>query len=258
MKNESTAKSDRTANLLASGIADAVWAMNPDAWGGIMAMAAEHGKHINECRDTEAKTPRLPSIKGSLAVVPVMGVIGQHPSWYSDVSTDRLGRILDDLMADGSIGAVILNIDSPGGTVYGTPELGEKVRGLRGNGKPIYAVANAMAFSAAYWLASQAEKLFVIPSGQVGSIGVWSAHLDVSKYEENLGIKTTLVSAGKYKVEGHPWEPLGDEARAEMQREVDMYHAMFIDAVASGRGVKASVVREQYGQGFLIAAPGAV
>lgn len=258
MKNESTAKSDRTANLLASGIADAVWAMNPDAWGGIMAMAAEHGKHINECRDTEAKTPRLPSIKGSLAVVPVMGVIGQHPSWYSDVSTDRLGRILDDLMADGSIGAVILNIDSPGGTVYGTPELGEKVRGLRGNGKPIYAVANAMAFSAAYWLASQAEKLFVIPSGQVGSIGVWSAHLDVSKYEENLGIKTTLVSAGKYKVEGHPWEPLGDEARAEMQREVDMYHAMFIDAVASGRGVKASVVREQYGQGRLIEAQRAV
>jgi signal peptide peptidase SppA len=252
MKNEQTSN-NRSANILLSGISDAVWAMNHDAWGGILALAAGHAN-----TDPEAKPPKLPTIKGSLAIVPVVGVIAQHASWYSDVSTDRLGRTLDDLMADASVGAIVLNFDSPGGVVYGTPELGEKIRGYRGNGKSIYAVANATAFSAAYWLASQAEKLFVIPSGQVGSIGVWSAHVDISGYEEKLGIKTTLVSAGKYKVEGHPWEPLGDEAREEMQREVDMYHGMFIDAVAKGRGVKTSIVREQYGQGRLIEASRAV
>ena len=240
------------ARLAALGVA--VWAMLPEVLNALVAEAAAP----DEPTEPESKIPRLPAVKGSVAVVPVVGVIGQRRDWWSDVGADTLGRQLDELMAAPSIGAVVLNIDSPGGSVYGVPELGEKIRGYRDAGKPIYAVANATAFSAAYWIGSQAKKLFVIPSGKVGSIGVWSAHVDVSKWEEDQGVKTTLVHAGKYKVEGHPWAPLDEEARAEMQRSVDHYYGMFLDAAAAGRGVKTSEVRDNYGQGRLIEAPRAV
>jgi signal peptide peptidase SppA len=106
-----------------------------------------------------------------------------------------------------------------------------------------------MMASAAYWLASQADEIVSIPSGNVGSIGVFSAHQDLSAALEKEGIKVTLIKAGKFKVEGNPFEPLSDEARAQIQTRVDDAYSQFTKDVARGRGVKPSDVRGGYGEG---------
>jgi ClpP class serine protease len=122
--------------------------------------------------------------------------------------------------------------------VDGVEELSSEVYQSRGKKKMI-AVANAMAASAAYWIASAADELVVTPSGQIGSIGVFAAHEDISKAAEMQGVKVSLISAGKYKTEGNPFEPLSSEARAAMQRDVDVFGEMFTAAVARNRGAGA-------------------
>jgi ClpP class serine protease len=120
------------------------------------------------------------------------------------------------------------------------------------------AVANTMAASAGYWLACAPGELVVTPSGAVGSIGVWGAHEDISAAMEKEGVKVTLVSAGKYKVEGNPYEPLSDEAKAALQADVDNFYSMFVKAVAKNRGVSQDSVANGYGQGRMVMASLAV
>jgi signal peptide peptidase SppA len=206
----------------------------------------------------EAKVPRLPKVTGSIGVIPIQGTIGQRASdWWSRTSTDQVAFQIAGLIGNPSVGAVVLDIDSPGGIVYGPEELSSVIRVARGV-KPIYAIANSMAASAAYWIGSAADKFFITPSGEGGSIGVWSAHQDISKAMEEFGVKTTLVSAGEFKTEGNPFEPLSDEARADMQASVDRYHEMFIAAVAAGRGVSKATVHDTFGKGRMMGAPAAI
>jgi len=114
------------------------------------------------------------------------------------------------------------------------------------------------AASAAYWIGSQATKFYVTPSGEVGSIGVWSMHVDYSRANEQDGIAVTFVSAGEHKVEGNPHEPLSDEARAEMQRSVDETYREFVAAVARGRNVTPAKVLADFGNGRMLTARAAV
>lgn len=120
------------------------------------------------------------------------------------------------------------------------------------------AIANHLAASAAYWIGSAADELVVTPSGEVGAIGVFAAHEDISKSLEMEGIAISLISAGKYKTEGNPYEPLSDEARAAIQAEVDGYYDMFVKAVARNRGVKPADVRGGFGEGRVVRAQQAV
>jgi signal peptide peptidase SppA len=130
----------------------------------------------------------------------------------------------------------------------------------RAGGKPIVAHVNATGASAAYWIASAADEVVVTPSGQVGSVGVFSAHDDVSKMMDELGVKTTLISAknSPYKVEGNPYEPLGDDARDYMQGRVDEAYGNFVKALARNRNVAQSHVNENFGKGRMVTAPEAV
>ncbi len=160
-------------------------------------------------------------------------------------------------MADPSIGAIVLDVDSPGGTVAGTVETAAAVRAAAAV-KPVVAVANTLAASAAYWIASQARELVVVPSGDVGSIGVMTAHVDASRLYERLGIAVTVVKSDRYKGEGLDFGPLDDDARAHLQSRVDAMHAAFVSAVAEGRRVPEKRVRESFGQGRVVAAAAAV
>jgi signal peptide peptidase SppA len=112
--------------------------------------------------------------------------------------------------------------------------------------------------SAGYWLAAQCDRVVCTPGGDVGSIGVITAHEDVSAAQEKLGVKTTLIAAGKHKAEGNPFQPLTPEARANLQRRVDQCYSRFIAAVAAGRGVSDATVRDGYGQGRLLGAEDAL
>ena len=145
-------------------------------------------------------------------------------------------------------------MDSPGGSVDGLPEMAAELRAARGGTKPIVAVANTLAASAAYWLASSVDELVVTPSGQVGSIGVLAVHEEFSRQNDAQGVTVTLFSSDPRKVEGNEWEPLTEEARATIQSQIDAFYAMFTKDVARGRNVTAGKVAADFGGGRVLLA----
>jgi len=198
---------------------------------------------------------------GAIAVIPVYGTIMQRANMMNDVcggtSTQQISGLLREALADDTVGAILLDIDSPGGSVYGVAELADEITAAKAK-KPVVGIANALAASAAYWLGCAASELYVTPSGEVGSIGVWQAHEDWSKAMEEAGVKTTLISAGKFKTEGNPYQPLDPEAQDFMQSRVNDYYTAFTKAVAKGRGVPIDSVRNGMGQGRVLGADAAV
>lgn len=191
--------------------------------------------------------------QGSVAVIPVYGVLSQRMDMMTEfsggTSYSTLKSALHEAIANPDVNAVVLDIDSPGGTVPGTEELSAEMRRLRGGEKPIIAQVNALAASAAYWIAASADEIVVTPSGRAGSIGVYTVHDDVSKAMEEAGIKRTYISAGKHKVEGNETEPLSKETQAYTQSLVDTSYDKFVSAVADGRGVTNAKVLDSFGQG---------
>jgi signal peptide peptidase SppA len=200
---------------------------------------------------------------GGIAVLPLYGVITQRGNMVQDVSgpgstsTEQFGSALRQLLADDTVGQILIDIDSPGGSVYGVAELADEIQSARAQ-KPVVAIANSLAASAAYWIGCAASEFYVTPGGEVGSIGVWQAHQDYSKALDEAGVKTTLISAGKFKVEGNPYAPLDEDAQAFMQTRVDEYYTAFTRSVAKGRGVPIAQVRDAMGQGRVLGADAAL
>ena len=204
----------------------------------------------------EANVPRLPKVKGAIAIVPVNGTIAQHrgSDYWGGVFSEELVGMVSQMVDTPNVGAIVLSFDTPGGIVYGVPEAAKAI-GLMGLAKPIYGYVKAEAASAGYWLASNTTKLFAQSSSQVGSVGVWTMHIDASKMFADIGWDITLISAGKYKTEGHPWGPLGDEALVEFQGLVDRYYEDFLSGVALGRNVSEATVKSDFGEGRMLDAP---
>ena len=200
---------------------------------------------------------------GSIAVLPVFGLISHRATMVSDVSTgintstETLGQRIKDAVNDQAIGAIVLDIDSPGGSVYGVAELADQIYAAR-ESKPVIASVNSLSASAAYWIASAASEIVITPGGEAGSIGVYAAHKDMSAQLEQAGVKVTLISAGQYKTEGNPFEPLSDEAREAIQASVNQYYNAFTAGVARNRGVKHNAVLTGYGQGRTLGAEQAI
>lgn len=210
----------------------------------------------------EAKArPTAQPVRGGIAVVPVHGVVMQRANMMQDMcggaSTQHISAALREALADDAVSQILLDIDSPGGSVYGVGELAAEIYAAR-QVKPVIGIANSLAASAAYWIGTAASELYVTPGGEVGSIGVWQAHEDWSKALDEMGIKTTLISAGKFKVEGNPYEPLSQEAHDFMQSRTDDYYGAFTKAVAKGRGVAIESVRSGMGQGRVLGADAAL
>jgi signal peptide peptidase SppA len=195
------------------------------------------------------------SRSGSIAVIPVYGMIVQRASQIDicegGTSTQQISSMLADANADDTVAQILLDIDSPGGSVYGVQELAAEIMQSK---KPVIAVANSLAASAAYWIGCAANEFYVTPGGEVGSIGVWMAHQDWSKALEEAGVNTTMISAGKFKVEGNPYQPLDADARAFMQSRVDDYYSAFTKGVSKGRKVGIDAVRNGMGQGRVLGA----
>lgn len=208
-----------------------------------------------------ARRPDGVVVTGKVAVLPVFGVLAQRVGMAErasgGVSTEEIGATLDGLAADRQVSKIVMAFDSPGGSVYGVQELADKVRAVAQQ-KKVVAVADSVAASAAYWLASQASELYVTPGGQVGSIGVLAAHQDTSKAEEQAGLKTTYVTSSPHKAEHAPEAPLSPEALAELQAKVNHYHALFVKAVARGRNATEARVNADFGQGRMVTARDAV
>lgn len=249
-------------------VSETAWAIRPQTLAVIQTLLAmrARGERLEpaEIQARIGATPtREASPVASVAVIPIYGTILPRASMFSNISggggtgVDAVSAAFAQAVADDSIGAILLDVDSPGGSCYMIPEFASEIRDARGS-KPIIAIANTCAASAAFWIASQADEVVVSPSGIVGSIGVYAAHEDISAQLEQDGIAMTLIKAGKFKAEGNPFEPLSDDAREWMQGFVDATYAKFVADVASGRGVSAETVRNGYGQGRVVTADDAL
>lgn len=199
---------------------------------------------------------------GDIAVLPLYGVVTQRGnaddvSGSGGASVQKFSAALRAAIADPGVSQILIDIDSPGGSVYGVQELAAEILSARAT-KPIVAIANSLCASAAYWVACCASEIYVTPGGEVGSIGVWQAHQDCSEALAEAGIKTTLISAGKFKVEGNPYAPLDAEASAFLQSRVNDYYQAFTKGVAKGRNVSIDAVRSGMGQGRVLGADAAL
>ena len=184
---------------------------------------------------------------GGVAVVPIVGTLVHRASWMDSMSSDLVSYSevtshLNQALEDPEVKAVLLEVDSPGGSVAGAFDLVDAVYAFR-KAKPIWASANEEACSAAYALASSAQRLYLSRTGFVGSIGVIWQHVDQSKFDQDLGVKYTVFNAGARKNDFNPHFPVSKEARTWAQAEVDRVYEIFVAAVARNRGLDAEAVR---------------
>jgi signal peptide peptidase SppA len=268
-KTTESLRSARRHERACDYVSNTVWAMHPAQLAIVLQIIGErvsgHRPTPEEIRERigERAEPDAPAESESVAVIPIWGTILPHARMFEDVSgpggtsVEGLREQFRAAMASEDVQAILFDIDSPGGSAEGVDELATEIRAARGS-KPIVAQANGFAASAAYYLASQADVIVVPPTGEVGSIGTYAAHQDLSAQMEQKGIKTTLIYAGDYKVEGNPFEPLSDEARDYRQEQVDAFNQMFVAAVAKGRGVTPKTVEADFGQGRMVMAQKAV
>jgi signal peptide peptidase SppA len=187
-----------------------------------------------------------------VAIVPLRGVVMADMPWwaesfgYTDPQTFA-SRVMA-AASNPSVKAIILDINSPGGTVAGTERAGLEVARAAAL-KPVYAVISGMGCSAAYWIASQASKIIAEPSSIVGSLGVITKHYDYSGYLEQEGIKPTIIRTGDLKALGQPEEAMTETMLDSISSELDDLFAVFVGAVAVGRKMPEKEVRKRWGDG---------
>jgi len=201
-----------------------------------------HGSMVSQVSGGES-----PIVDG-VAIVPIHGIIrARGETGYDGIasetfcSTIERRRELELCLADPSVRAILLDIDSPGGSCAGTFELADFIHESRGE-KPIWAHCNGLAASAAYAIASSASRVLVTRTSECGHVGTYIAMLQVTGALESAGIRPIVVSSSELKTAGHPYVEQ-DEARvAELQRIVDEINAQFIATVARGRGMDEAAV----------------
>ena len=173
---------------------------------------------------------------------PLFARFGIESWWYGGSAYDVIGAAFDMMLADAGVTQIVLLIDSPGGTVTGCFELADKIYAARGT-KPITAVANDSAYSAAYAIASAADRIVIPRSGGLGSVGVRCQHVDISRALDRIGYTVTTIVSGAKKADFDSTAPLSDGARSEMQVEVNRLADIFVETVARNRGIDADAVR---------------
>lgn len=182
-----------------------------------------------------------------IAIIPIEGTL-VHKSYGIDAASGLRSYLdLDDEIeaaaANPAVKGILLDIDSPGGEIAGVFELARTIVAARA-AKPVFAAANADAFSAAYLLASGADRIYAGENSGLGSVGVIVTHLDVTGSDEKRGYKYTIFHAGARKADFNPHLPLTDDARAAIESHVGRVYGMLTDAVARNRGVPESAIRE--------------
>ena len=206
---------------------------------GLADLAAPAG-FSPPARDSLAQTPKI-------AVIPIHGTLVRRTVGLEAesglTSYAGLAAQLDAALASPEVAAILLDIDSPGGESGGVFDLADRIRAAS-QIKPVWAVANDMAFSAAYALASAASKVFVSRTGGVGSIGVIAMHVDQSEKDVQDGVRYTAVFAGDRKNDLNPHEPISSEAHAFLKAEVNRIYGLFVETVARNRGIDPSTVRD--------------
>jgi signal peptide peptidase SppA len=238
------------------------WLLTPAMHNTLCEIVMAHmtnadAQHVKAASFGKKSAPREYGMVGDgVAVIPVDGVIGRKfsSSLYSSgvTSVDVLARLLRDSGDDPQVKSVLMLMDSPGGSVQGVPEAGYAVKALTEK-KPVIAYADGLMCSAAYWIASQANAIYSWNESTIGSIGVYSAHLDTSRKAENEGAVVEMFKSGKFKGMGYPGTSLTDEERAMIQKRVDEIGVQFRSTVRAGRDPRQISDDTMQGQSFTAA-----
>lgn len=260
--------------LILSVFASQYWALEPkymetmssvlQRWAAGTSATPEVMADVQAAQaDRAARRQSAANVGGGIAVLPVFGVITQRAPLVDNMSgsggtnVESVVQSFRDSMADSSVGGIVLLFDTPGGSVFGIPGLFDEIMQARGV-KPVYGYVSSLCASAGYWTAAGCQAIYAEKGSMIGSIGVYTQFTDCSAAMEMDGLKTEFISAGKFKVEGNPFGPLTDEARAATQAQIDSYYGMFTSAVAKGRGVPVASVRDGMGQGRCLLAADAL
>jgi capsid assembly protease len=211
---------------------------------------------------------RLPKIDDlivtdGVAVLPIHGVMIKRTQmwdgWFSSriiVGSDHWSVIIGDLINRTDIETLVFDFDTGGGQVAGTERLGDAIWNARTAGKKTIAVCNEFCASAGLWAATQCEQVVIPATGSIGSLGVYTIHMDDTKGWEKWGMEKTVIHRGKYK--GVDERKLTAEAKADLQRFIDGKYSLFVDAVARGRGLSAQEVTQRWGESQLFTGSEAV
>lgn len=192
------------------------------------------------------------TVQDGAAVIPISGPITKRDTFFSylfgGASVASITRSVQAALDDVEAKAIVLSVDSPGGTVGGIESLTELVK-YANTAKPVVSFANSMMASAAYWFGSAARSILAENTAQVGSIGVLMVHYDFSEMDRRIGLKRTYLAAGKYKAMGNDAEPLNREAQEMIEGQLNHYYGLFVNAVAANRGVDPQAVLEKMADG---------
>lgn len=190
----------------------------------------------------------------NVAIIPIQGTLvqklGQLRPYSGMTGYDGIRQSFLVALNDPDVKAICLDIDSPGGEVAGCFDLADLIYQSRGK-KPIHAILSENAYSAAYALASCADKITVPRTGGVGSIGVIVIHCDWSQHIKDDGLKVTIITCGDRKAESNPMKPLTDRAKAALQESVDITGDLFFETVARNRGIKKQSIIDMQAACFL-------
>lgn len=218
-----------------------------------MAMSDEsYGYDDNRRRSTQCD-PGYDNVAG-IAVIPIQGTLVQKLGClrpYSGMTGyDGIRQTFLTAMADPEITGICLDIDSPGGEVAGCFDLVDEIYNARGD-KPIHAILSESAYSAAYAIASAADRICVPRTGGVGSVGVVTMHLDWSQRIKDDGLKVTIITFGSRKAEGSPYKELSDEAFTAIQQDINAMGELFVNTVARNRGISAKAIKNTQAACFM-------
>jgi signal peptide peptidase SppA len=199
---------------------------------------------ISQALDTRSERLKPYDMVDGIAIIPIQGILVHGCTWWGWNETDygSIRELITAAFADPEVRAIVLLVNSPGGEVAGCFDLADWMFSVRGT-KPMWAILNENAFSAAYALACCADRIIVPRTGGTGSIGVISMHVDITAALEKFGIKVSTIQFGDRKSDNYPTTPLSDVARDRFQADVDLMGEMFVDLVARNRKLAASKVR---------------
>ncbi len=188
-------------------------------------------------------------VQEGIAVLPVLGTLVRRASYIGAASGltsyHDIEAMAETAFADPQVRAVLLEIDSSGGEAGGVFDLAQRLRALsQTSGKPLWAIADEAALSAAYAIACAADRLWLTRTAEVGSIGVVAVHVDESVADAKAGMNYTFLHAGAHKVDGHPHAPLPAPVAADIQTDIDRLHEQFIALVAGFRRVTVDAIRD--------------
>ncbi|MDR5784073.1 S49 family peptidase [Caballeronia sp. LZ065] len=191
---------------------------------------------------------------GGVALIEVQGTLvqklGSLRPYSGMTGYDGIRQNLLMALDDPDVRAVAFDIDSPGGEVAGCFDLVDMIHSARGV-KPMWSILNESAYSAAYALASAADRIIVPRTGGVGSIGVICAHVDLSEALSKAGMKVTFITYGDYKADGHAEVPLAPDALARFQADINTMGELFVETVARNRNIAAATVRDTQAATFM-------